>query len=122
MRLFAKMETEAGDSDVTAFKAFISRRLAELMVWLIPKTVCVAGEPRLNVELSCISSTLGHSTLASQHISRPREVVKPYIREELCNRSVISWIVLSDVSGTWYQTSRPSIAAFLTPFDGSDLM
>lgn len=28
--------------------------------------------------------------------------------------------MVSDLSGTWYHISRPSITEFLTPFDGID--
>ena len=48
--------------------------------------------------------------------------MKAYISEELWSRSTTDLIMTRDLSGTPIQMLRASTVAFLTPFDGSELM
>ena len=102
------------DNDSAAWMALIMKKFAVLIVWGTPKTTCEAGSPRLNGELSCISSSLVCQLLL--------EVVQrvTYINDELCNVLTMVCMIFREFSGTSYQTSRASIAELLTPFDGMD--
>lgn len=59
MILSVRISTASGESEAAAFEALNMTKLAELIVWLTPKTVCVAGNPRLSKDPSSMSSILG---------------------------------------------------------------